>query len=106
MSATDPRAFGEFYRRHAVGVERWLRTKTPDMTTAADLTAETFLAAVAACRREPPPTPSTGWLVGIARHKLVDHYRAGERKTRGLTAVAGPNIPDLTDPWDAPLDAL
>ena len=70
---------------------------------AEDLTAETFLAAVAACRREPPPTPSTGWLVGIARHKLVDHWRAAERETRGLLAVAGD---DLSDPWDAHLDAL
>jgi len=72
---------------------------------AEDLTAETFLAAVAACRREPPPTPSTGWLVGIARHKLVDHWRAAERETRGLAAVAGSNI-SVTDPWDAHLDAL
>jgi DNA-directed RNA polymerase specialized sigma24 family protein len=39
---TDPDAFGEFYRRHAVAVERWIRTQTPDMATAADLTAETF----------------------------------------------------------------
>lgn len=68
---------------------------------AEDLTAETFLAAVAACRREPPPTPSTGWLVGIARHKLVDHWRAAERER--LVAVV---TEDVTDPWDAHLDAL
>ncbi len=71
---------------------------------AEDLTAETFLAAVAACRRQPPPAPSTGWLVGIARHKLVDHWRAAERDERGLHAVAG-SEPDA-DPWDDHLDAL
>jgi DNA-directed RNA polymerase specialized sigma24 family protein len=37
---TDPDAFGDFYRRHAVAVERWIRAQTPDMATAADLTAE------------------------------------------------------------------
>jgi len=74
-------------------------------TLAEDLTAETFLAAVAACRRQPPPAMSTGWLVGIARHKLVDHWRAAEREDRGLRAVAGePDPPD--DPWDEHVDAL
>ncbi len=47
--------------------------------------------------------PSTGWLVGIARHKLVDHFRAAEREARGLAAVADE---DVSDPWDAHLDAL
>jgi RNA polymerase sigma-70 factor, ECF subfamily len=71
---------------------------------AEDLTAETFLAAVAACRREPPPEPSVGWLVGIARHKLVDHWRAAEREARGLQLVGAEE--GLTDPWDERLDAL
>lgn len=72
---------------------------------AEDLTAETFLAAVVACRRQPPPTPSTGWLVGIARHKLVDHWRASEREERGLRAVGGERA-DAADHWDERLDAL
>lgn len=72
---------------------------------AEDLTAETFLAAVTACRRQPPPAPSIGWLIGIARHKLVDHWRAVEREDRGLHAVAAE--PDRTDdPWDERIDAL
>jgi RNA polymerase sigma-70 factor (ECF subfamily) len=71
---------------------------------AEDLTSETFLAAAAACHRHPPPAMSTGWLVGIARHKLVDHWRAAEREERGLRAVGEPEYAD--DPWDAHLDAL
>jgi RNA polymerase sigma-70 factor, ECF subfamily len=74
-------------------------------TLAEDLTAETFLAAVAACRRRPPPQPSTGWLIGIARHKLVDHWRAAERERRGLTLVASEPEPEQ-DPWDERIDAL
>jgi RNA polymerase sigma-70 factor (ECF subfamily) len=72
---------------------------------AEDLTAETFLAAVAACRNQPQPEPSTGWLVGIARHKLVDHWRAAEREERGLHAVASDRPVD-EDPWDERIDAL
>ncbi|WP_300007857.1 sigma-70 family RNA polymerase sigma factor [Pseudonocardia sp.] len=71
---------------------------------AEDLTSETFLAAAAACRRHPPPAMSTGWLIGIARHKLVDHWRAAEREERGLRSVGEPDPAD--DPWDAHLDAL
>lgn len=71
---------------------------------AEDLTSETFLAAAAACRRHPPPAMSTGWLVGIARHKLVDHWRTTEREERGLRSVGEPDPAD--DPWDAHLDAL
>jgi RNA polymerase sigma-70 factor, ECF subfamily len=71
-------------------------------TLAEDLTAETFLAAVAACRSGSPPL-STGWLVGIARHKLVDHWRDLERLDRKLRLL---ETDELDDPWDAELDAL
>jgi RNA polymerase sigma-70 factor (ECF subfamily) len=77
---------------------------------AEDLTAETFLAAVDAVRHD-KPTPlialTTGWLIGIARHKLVDHWRRLAREERALTAVAGdPTRDPASDPWDATLDAL
>ena len=72
---------------------------------AEDLTAETFLAAVAAARGQPRQSPTVGWLIGIARHKLVDHWRAAEREQRGLRAVdAEPDPAD--DPWDERVDAM
>ncbi len=76
---------------------------------AEDLTAETFLAAVDSVRRGSCTAPSTGWLVGIARHKLVDHWRRKERELRGLRVVGGDRAvgPDPhDDPWDETLDAL
>ncbi|GAA1312330.1 RNA polymerase sigma factor [Pseudonocardia xinjiangensis] len=72
---------------------------------AEDLTAETFLSAVAACLGDRPPTPSTAWLVGIARHKLADHWRAAEREQRNLRSVDGGPTP-VDDPWDERLDAM
>jgi RNA polymerase sigma-70 factor (ECF subfamily) len=44
-------------------------------------------------------------LVGIARHKLVDHWRSAERERRGLAAVASEPEPDA-DPWDERIDVL
>jgi len=75
---------------------------------AEDLTAETFLAAVDAVRRERPPPLSTAWLIGVARHKLVDHWRRQAREERSLSAVADdPALrPADEDPWDAKLDSL
>ncbi len=72
---------------------------------AEDLTAETFLAAVDAVRRDDPPTVSTAWLVGVARHKLVDHWRRQAREERGLNALGAVDGPG-EDPWDERLDAL
>ncbi len=97
----------ELYDAALPQVYGYLLARCGRRALAEDLTAETFLAAVAACRREPPPTPSTGWLVGIARHKLVDHWRAAEREARGLAVVGvGPDTRDVADPWDEHLDAL
>ncbi len=96
----------ELYDGALPQVYGYLLARCGRRSLAEDLTAETFLAAVAACRRHPPPIPSTGWLVGIARHKLVDHWRASEREQRGLRAVdAEPGPADL-DPWNERLDAL
>ena len=101
----------ELYDAALPQVYGYLLARCGRPAVAEDLTAETFLAAVAACRREPPPTPSTGWLVGIARHKLVDHWRAAEREARGLAVVGATDGADRradpwADPWDEHLDAL
>jgi RNA polymerase sigma-70 factor (ECF subfamily) len=59
------------------------------------------MAAVVALGRPDPPSVTVAWLIGVARHKLVDHWRRGERERRGLAAV-GPDQPD--DPWEDLLD--
>jgi RNA polymerase sigma-70 factor (ECF subfamily) len=73
-----------------------------DRGTAEDLTSETFLAAMDAARKPDPPPVTVPWLLGVARHKLADHYRR-----RHLVPLA--EIPELvpeTDAWDAELDRM
>jgi RNA polymerase sigma-70 factor (ECF subfamily) len=70
---------------------------------AEDLTAETFLAAVAAVRKGNVSNVSVAWLVGIARHKLVDHWRRLAREQRILAAVEKTSA-DVEDPWPEWLD--
>ena len=79
----------------------YLLPRCGSVADAEDLTAETFMAAVAALQRPDAPSVSVAWLIGIARHKLVDHWRRDERERRGLAAV-GPEQPD--DPWEELLD--
>lgn len=84
----------------------YLVSRCGSPTLAEDLTAEAFLAAVAAVRGHVPPPPvSTGWLIGVARHKLVDHWRRQAREDRGLRLVQD-GAPEAEDPWDAAVDAL
>ena len=72
--------------------------------TAEDLTAETFMAAVESIGRSVVRNVTVGWLIGIARHKLVDHWRRLERDERNLRAVDRHDI--ANDPWDAELDGF
>ncbi len=83
----------------------YLLSRCGAVALAEDLTAETFLAAVDAVRRPGPAPVSVPWLIGVARHKLVDHWRRRARDERDLQAVAG--LQDEFDaPWDRALDAL
>lgn len=82
----------------------YLRPRCGARSLAEDLTAETFLAAVDALRRPEPPIVDTPWLIGVARHKLVDHWRRVAREQRGLHAVG--ESPVAKDPWEGQLDAM
>jgi RNA polymerase sigma factor (sigma-70 family) len=74
-----PDSFAEFYGRHAVSVERWIRSQTPDMATAADLTAETFAQALVSLGRfrGGNDDAARAWLYGIARNLVRRYHRRG-----------------------------
>jgi len=76
-----------------------------DRGTAEDLTSETFLAAMDAARKPTPPALTVPWLIGVARHKLADHYR--RRHDRFSVPVAElPEPLEADDTWDAELDRI
>ena len=92
------------YRVALPQVYGYLLPRCGSAALAEDLTSETFLAAVDASRRGNLTEVSTAWLVGVARHKLVDHWRRLEREQRSL-AAADASVADVDDPWDEWLDA-
>jgi RNA polymerase sigma factor (sigma-70 family) len=83
LARGDADSFAEFYGRHARRLAGYLMRATGDAEAAADLTAETFAAALVGRRRYRPErgTPAT-WLYGIAAHKLNDWRRRGHAEDR------------------------
>ena len=92
----------------AVGdVYGYLLRRCRDRPEAEDLTSEVFMAAARAVHKEPPPDLNISWLIGVARHKLVDHWRRIEREERRLHAVADDvGSAEEADPWDVELDII
>ena len=74
--------------------------------TAEDLTTETFLAALQSIDRGTVGTITVAWLVGIARHKLIDHWRRTARTDRLNDAIAAELHSAPAVSWDADLDQL
>jgi len=81
----------------------YLVARCGQRAVAEELTSETFLAAVDAVRGG--ADVGMPWLIGVARHKLVDHWRATAREERALQAVAEAAPPE-EDGWEVRLDAV
>jgi RNA polymerase sigma-70 factor (ECF subfamily) len=76
------------FERALPEVYDYLFHRCRNRAVAEDLTSETFLAAVREIRDDHQPDLNVAWLIGIARHKLVDHWRRREREERRLALVS------------------
>ena len=86
---TSPQGFRAFYEDALPRVYGYfLHRCGGSAPVAEDLTQETFLAAVAELKKGKRVRAPIAWIYGIARHKLLDHYRAQERLERELSLAA------------------
>lgn len=108
-AASAAAALLELYDRALPEVYGYVLRRCGEAALAEDLTAEVFFAAVEAVRhsRANPASLTVGWLITVARNKLVDHWRRLEREQRMLHAIqGGADGADATiDDWDATLTA-
>lgn len=75
--------FATFYRRHVDSILRYHARSTRNAEVAADLTAETFAAALESRHRfSAGGPPARAWLFGIAVKKLADYRRRGYAEDR------------------------
>lgn len=72
-------AFASLYQRHVRAVYRYLLAYMGDSDDAHDLTAQTFIAALTQMERFRGEARFSTWLIGIARHKALDHDRRNRR---------------------------
>jgi RNA polymerase sigma-70 factor (ECF subfamily) len=89
----------DLYDRAVPQVYGYLMPRCGTTAVAEDVTAETFLAAVGAVKKGAVEQVTVAWLVGIARHKLVDHWRREAREERKLRALSEDVVAE-DDPWD------
>lgn len=96
-TATEPEAFGLFYRRHVRAVLAYTLSRTRRPELAADLTAETFAAALEqATRYDARRAPARTWLFALAGSRMVDAVRRGQVEDRARRRLGIPPR-ELTD---------
>jgi RNA polymerase sigma factor (sigma-70 family) len=106
LIASDPASFEDLYVRHVDGMLGFFARRTRDAELAADLTAETFAAALASRRRYRPEAGAAGsWLYGIAMKKLADAQRRGYAERRARRRLGMERI-ELGDADIARIEAL
>lgn len=81
----DEVAFRAWYDETLPRVFGYLLLRTGrDYQVAEDLAQETFAEFVRSRHRYDGRAELVAWIIGIARHRLVDHYRRAERRQRSL----------------------
>jgi RNA polymerase sigma-70 factor (ECF subfamily) len=94
----DPRLFEEFYRRHVEAVMRFVARRVDDPHTAADLTAETFLAVLDSADSYRQRLGSErAWLFGIARNVVSSERRRVAREAERDLRISGRRLLEADD---------
>jgi len=104
FAAGDNRVLKDAYDKHGSLVYSLCR-RAVDEAAASDITQEVF---IAAWRNRTKYDPTKGglapWLTGIARNKIIDHFRAIGRENRRVDKVK--NAPPLAESSERRLDEI
>lgn len=76
-----------FYDAMLPLVYRYFMCRCGHFGIAEDLTQDTFLSAAGEIQKGSDVRDPERWIFGLARHRLVDHFRAQEREQRRLRLV-------------------
>lgn len=109
--AADPTALlGAIFKQESERVFGFLLHRCGSRAVAEDLLTETFLAAGKFCAEGRGEEVTRGWLLTVARRRLVDHWRTSSRQQRRFDRLrrefsSEPAAPE-TDPDGAVEEAL
>jgi RNA polymerase sigma-70 factor (ECF subfamily) len=96
---------GQFVELHSDAVYRFLHHRLDRREAVDDLVQEVFLAAWRSLDRFRGESEVRTWLLGIARHKLADHYRSRLRGTDLAFEAGEADEPSVAFDGDERLDA-
>ena len=97
----DRKASAEFVQLYSDPLYRYIRFRLqPRLESVEDLVQEVFLTAWKSLDKYQGASPLRVWLLGIARHKVQDHYR------QILKSVPFPDDAEELKSDDEPLEAL
>jgi RNA polymerase sigma-70 factor, ECF subfamily len=94
FTASLPEVYGYLFARCG---DRWL---------AEDLTSETFAAAVSALERGLVAEVTNGWLIVVARRRLIDHWRRATRIDPASSDRSMLTEPEVGPDWTEPMDVV
>jgi len=98
-----PVRLSEIYDEALPQVYRYLRARCGSTALAEELTSATLVQAAISSSSGAVPEMSVGWLITVARNKLIDHWRHMAVVDRSLVVLQG-GLEDQIDPWDVVLD--
>lgn len=117
-TTTDPRRlpgraaaeFERLYRSNFAAVTAYFARRTTDPQTVADLTSDTFVAAITSFATfDPRKGTARSWLFGVARHVFARHCEAFRRDSDIVSRLTGYrplDAPEINFGYDDVLDAI
>lgn len=75
QAGQNPEAFTVLYTRHLDDIYRYILSHVRLVADAQDITTQTFMGALKGIAHYEGRGAFKAWLVGIAKRKLIDHYR-------------------------------
>jgi RNA polymerase sigma factor (sigma-70 family) len=95
LVGSDPDLLEAFYREHLASVKAFFARRVDDPHQVADLTADTFLAAMTGAKGyRPDKGRPVAWLMGIARNTLAEAVRRQARRLRAESRIQGRRLLD------------
>jgi RNA polymerase sigma-70 factor, ECF subfamily len=74
--------FSRLVREFGLPVRSFIHSRVRNVADAEDIAQETFIAAFRGLSRFDPTQNFEAWLIGIARHRVLGHFRSNERRHR------------------------
>lgn len=91
IAAGDEKAMQQFFEQYANDVYRYVMGRCGDSAVAGEILNTVMLEVWRQADRFQGRSKVTTWLIGIARHKLIDHYRREQRHEHDELDLATPD---------------